>query len=100
MKKVLIVSAVVLITVAALGIAGFAYAQSQTPPAPFSTYGPGMMNGGWSANGGQPGGMMSGFSWAGNGTYGPMHEYMVASLAKELGLSAEEVEALKKDGIV
>ena len=91
MKKILIISALVVVVLATLGIAGFAYAQSGDPdPYPF---GPGMMSGGGrgmmsgdrGAQGGR-GGMM-------NGVDGPIHTYMVAALAEAFDMTPEDLEA-------
>lgn len=91
MKKNLLVVAGLLAVILALGIAGFAFAQTQTPPQTNTpnTYGPGMMGGGYGrgVQGGYGRGMMA------NGTYGPMHEYMEAAFAKALGISQEDLEA-------
>jgi hypothetical protein len=86
MKKVLSIGVVLFVALAVLGVAGIAYAQSQTPPdpdAPF--YGPGMMR----RNGGFGAGMMG--RW-GDGGFGPMHTGMVEAFAEALGLSPEEIE--------
>lgn len=93
MKKFLVISAVVLLAVAVFGVAGFAYAQTQTPPnpdAPF--YGPGMMRRG----GGFGGGMMG--RWGQQGGYGPMHTYMVNAFAEALGLTPEDLQARLDEG--
>jgi hypothetical protein len=102
MKKTLLIVAFVSITVLTLGLAGYAYAQDQTPDYP---YGPGMMG---SFDGYSPGmmeeydgygpgfghGMMGGRGMMGwNGGEGPMHDTMIASLAEALGLSVDEIEA-------
>jgi len=87
MKKVLVIGAVVALAIAVFGVAGFAYAQTQTPPnpdAPF--YGPGMMQRG----GGFGGGMMG--RW-GQGGYGPMHTYMVDAFAEALGVEPADLQA-------
>ena len=90
MKKFLWIGALALISLAVLGVAGFAYAQTQTPPdAPF--YGPGMMR----RNGGFGPGMMGGWGQAGSG---PMHPYMVEAFAEALGLTPEELQAKLDDG--
>ena len=88
MKKLLTVSAIVVLAILILGVAGFAYAQSQTPPTPDAPYGRGMM-GGW-GNRGSGSGMMG--RW-GAGGYGPMHEYMEDAFAEALGISHEDLEA-------
>jgi hypothetical protein len=90
MKKALLVSAVVAIALITLGVAGFVFAQTETPPTPaYQGYGPGMMGG----RGGY--GWMMGES---DTEEPPMHELMVASYAKALGLSAEELEARLDNG--
>jgi hypothetical protein len=81
LKNLLLVGLGVVLTMAILGVAGFALAQSQTPPAPNSGYGPGMMGG--------RGGMMGGRGGQG---YGPMHEYMEKAMAEALGVTEEELE--------
>lgn len=90
MKKFLVISAVVALAIALFGVAGFAYAQTQTPPdAPF--YGPGMMQRGGGFGGGRMG------SW-GQGGYGPMHTYMVDAFADALGLTSDELQAKLDEG--
>ena len=103
MKKTLLIVAVLSVTVLTLGLAGYAYAQVQTPE---YLYGPGMMGNddgyGHGMMGGAGRGMMSGYGmhalngaegmgW--NGEEGPMHEAMVTAVAEALGLTPEEVEA-------
>lgn len=93
MKKFLIGVVVFSVLVVALGVAGFAYAQNQTPPNPSAEYpfGYGPMAG----FGGHGYGMM-GFGYgmrAWNGEEGPMHEAMVTALSEALGLSVEEIES-------
>ena len=90
MKKILVVSAVIFAVVAVLGVAGLAFAQTQTPGQGGrgsgmmgnGGYGPGMMGG----RGGRGAGMM------GSGAYGPMHTYMVEALAEALDLTPEAVQ--------
>lgn len=95
MKKTLFVTVIAITILAALGLATLAFAQSQTPPDPDQPYsgkrGYGMM--------GQGQGMMGG-RWnrsaegsGSTGTYGPMHEYMIAALAQAFNLTPEELEA-------
>jgi hypothetical protein len=92
MKKLMIGLLIVGVVAAALGTAGYVYAQSVTPPAPFGRgNGFGMGNG---MGGGR--GMMR--NAAGNGQgftpgEGPMHDEMVAAMAEKLGMSAEELDA-------
>ena len=88
MKKFLAISAIVVLTVLVLGVVGFAYAQSQTPPAPDKPYGRGMM-GGWGNRGMGPG-MMGRWGSGGNGL---MHEYMEDAFAEAFGISHEDLEA-------
>lgn len=99
MKKLLIVGAVVLVTLVALGVAGLAYAQSQNPPTPApegnTQYAPGMM--GWRQ--GYRQGMMNGYRRGfAQGTYGPMHDYMIAALAGKLSLTVDELNAKIANG--
>ena len=92
MKRSLLVVGGLIALIAALALAGFAYAQTQTPPQGNNSfgYGAGMMG-----NYGR--GMMGGFGrgMMGNGSYGygPMHEYMEEALAKALGITQEDLEA-------
>lgn len=82
MKKVVLIAVVAFVVLAALGVAGYAYAQTPTPPTnpfvPGSGYGRG-------------GGMMGG--WRSAQDYGPMHEYMVAAMAETLGMTVDELNA-------
>lgn len=80
MKKNLLVVGILVAILAALAVAGFAFAQQPTPPTPF---GPGMM-------GGKGGGMMGG--WQSEDGYGPMHEVMQDAIAEALGITHEELE--------
>jgi uncharacterized protein YidB (DUF937 family) len=80
MKKTLLVTGIILAILAALAVAGFAFAQKPTPTAPF---GPGMM-------GGRGSGMMGGLRTEDG--FGPMHETMQDALAAALGLTPEELE--------
>ncbi|MBN1148732.1 MAG: hypothetical protein JXA78_15840 [Anaerolineales bacterium] len=96
MKKILLLSVVLLAALVALGMAGFAYAQAPTPPAPESPYGQGGMGGR-----GHGGGMMGGWRQGGargSGAYGPMHEYMLAAFAEALDMDVEELQALLDEG--
>jgi hypothetical protein len=86
MKKIILIgTAIAVLAVIALGVAGFAYAQTQTPPWPDQYYGPSMMQ-----NRGFGPGMMG--RW-GAGGYGLMHEYMEDAFAEALGITHEELEA-------
>lgn len=96
MKKFYIGLAVFVVLVISLGVAGFAYAQSQRTPESGYPFGP--MHGG---KGGFGYGMMGGaggyahgpgmMGW--NGEYGPMHEAMETALTEATGLTEEEIEA-------
>lgn len=94
MRKILIIGTLVGVIVLALGVAGLAYAQNATPPAPtapgYGGFGPGMM-GGRSGFGGMMGGNRT-------GTVGPLHEYMIAAFAEALGLTPEELETRHNAG--
>ncbi len=95
MKKLIGLVAVLVITVVALGaVAGLVYAQAPTPnPVPF---GPGGMMGGRGGRGGMGGGMMGGY--AQTGETGPMHEVMVAAMAKALNMEVKDLEAALDSG--
>ncbi|MFO7623794.1 MAG: hypothetical protein R6V73_05535 [Anaerolineales bacterium] len=87
MKKIWIIGIVV---IAAALTAGAALAQAPTPAEPGTGYGPGMMGG----RGGY--GMMGqGFfqDRPTDGSYGPMHEYMVDAYANAFGISSEELNS-------
>ena len=91
MKKIWIIAGVVGITVLALGTAGLAFAQKETPnPVPSPGYGYGMM-GGRGGYGGMRGGLIS-------GEEGPNHEYMLEAFAEAVGLSPEEIETRLASG--
>jgi hypothetical protein len=79
MKKLIVASIVVVVAISALGI-GVAEAQAPQPPTP---------------GGGQ--GFGRGFGpmqfAGGNGTEGPMHEYMVDAMANALGITPTDFEA-------
>lgn len=89
MKKILIGITMLSIAALTLGVAGYVYAQGQTPPTPDYPYGRGMI-GGYDGYGH---GMMGSGMMGWNGEDSPMHEVMTEALAEALGLSAEEVEA-------
>ena len=83
MKKTLLIVAVVILALGALGV-GAAFAQGGNPPltpnSPSSGYGRGMMGGGGY-------GMMGG-----QGGYGLVHDYVEQALAAKLGLTEAQVE--------
>jgi hypothetical protein len=108
MKKILLVLAGFMIAVSVFGVAGFAYAQNQTPPAPGYPYGPGMMGDNDGFGRGYGHGMMGGYGhgyehgmhvlsgvegmgW--DDEHGPMHEAMIAVLAQAIDLTPEELQA-------
>jgi hypothetical protein len=93
MKKMLLVFAGFVVAVSVFSVAGFAFAQSQTPPFPEYPYGPGMMNEYDGYGPGSDHGMMGGYGMGWNGEEGPMHEAMVEVVAEGLGLTPEEIEA-------
>ena len=78
--------AVLAVAIVALGLAGYAYAQTPTPPT--TPFGPGGRMGG---QGGRMGGMMGGL--LATGQEGPMHEYMLAAMAEALDMSVEDLQA-------
>ena len=92
MKNILIFLAGAMVTVLVLGIAGYAFAQTQTPPTPSTS----QENFNWGMMGGrfQRGfGMMGRFSGQGGPDgYGPMHEYMVDAFAEALDVSPEALQ--------
>ncbi len=75
MKKTLLIVAIVILALGALGV-GVAFAQGGNLPS--QPYGHGMGGGG----------MMGGY-----GGYGPVHDYVEQALAAELGLTEAQVEA-------
>ena len=81
MKRFLIF-AVLLGIVAAFGFTGVVGAQNPDPTNPTPGWGRGRMGGG----------MMVGEG------YGPMHEYMQAALADQLGITVDELNAAHADG--
>ncbi|MCI0520702.1 MAG: hypothetical protein L0Z70_10675 [Chloroflexi bacterium] len=105
MKTILIVggvlAALLVVSVAALGVFGYAYAQTATPGNGTTVFGPGMMGrwnnsagpgmmGRWQTDGAYgPGGMMG---QRGSGA-GPMHQYMVNAFAEALGTTPEDLQA-------
>lgn len=99
MKKILFALTILGVAAVVFGLAGYAYAQTQTPPAP-SEYGPGMMGGGYGRSGmmGQSGSGMMGQGF-GHGMMGnsnemtALHAYMYPAIATALGLTPEEFDA-------
>ena len=70
MKKTILIVALVVLALGALGV-GVAFAQDGNPP-----FGPGMMSGG----------------------FGPMHTYIVTAFAEKLGLSVDDVNSQLASG--
>ena len=98
MKKILIVTAVITVLAVALGVAGYAYAQSSAPAGTCPAFGLGGCTGqadgsGYRGQGmmGGRGGMMGGRG-AAAGTYGPMHEYMLEGFSAALGISEADLQ--------
>jgi Spy/CpxP family protein refolding chaperone len=99
MKKITVLAAVLLALVITLGLAGYAYAQTQ----PETPYGSGMM-GRWGQGGmmgerdqgagmmGQRGYGLRGGMISADGIHGPMHDYMLEALSVKLGLTVEELQ--------
>jgi len=91
MKKGLLIGSLLVVALAALAVAGFAFAQTPNPPTPDYPDG----SGGWGGRG-MRGGMMGGWRQGGDGVedgHGPMHEYMIDAYAQALGMEADELEA-------
>jgi len=80
-KNILLIIAGMLLGAIVLGVAGYAFAQTQTPPTP---WGPGMMNG--------RGGMMGG---AGTGV---LHDYMLKAWAEAFDMSVDDLQARLNQG--
>jgi uncharacterized protein YidB (DUF937 family) len=88
MKKAIFIGAILVVTLAALGAASYAFARTVAPPWPNSPDGYGRM--------GRRGGMGS---WRGSPEgHGPMHEYMEDAIAEALGIDHEELEDLLGQG--
>ncbi|MGW8251590.1 MAG: hypothetical protein ACWGO1_13170, partial [Anaerolineales bacterium] len=99
MKKITILTAVLLVLVAAIAISGMAFAQTQPPDDAYQPYG-GRQT--WGPGGGMMGsrGSMMGGRWNQSGWgqtspdgYGPMHDSMISALAGAFNLTPEELEA-------
>lgn len=91
-KKLIVIAGLALLALSLLSltVAGSAYAQNPTPPAPGygPGYGSGMMGGGYGYGRGM---MMRGVR--NSGAYGPMHDAMQNALAAGLDLTREELDA-------
>ena len=93
MKKILLVIAITVLAIASLSLAGYAYAQTQTPPNPNDPANSSLP--GWRSFGGMMGGRWNRNAWRSSSSedYGPIHEYMIAALARAFNLTPEELEA-------
>lgn len=94
MKKFILIGAITAVVIAALGMAGFAYAQGQTPSTPISPNGRASssqlwMNSGAGRGQGRMGGMRA---QASDGSYGLLHNYMINTMAQALGTTAEQLQ--------
>ena len=89
MKKILVISAIVGVVLVSLGVAGYAYAQTLTPPGPNGSFGRGMM-------GGRGYGMMGGRNV--DGGYGHLHQYMIDAWAEVFGMKVEDLQASVDNG--
>ncbi|MEK7325691.1 MAG: hypothetical protein AAB217_10600 [Chloroflexota bacterium] len=91
-KKLIVFAGLALLALSLLSltVAGSAYAQNPTPPAPGygPGYGPGMMGGGYGYGRG-----MTMRAVRASGSYGPMHDAMQNALAAGLDLTREELDA-------
>ena len=97
MKKLLIIASIALVAVLTLSVAGFAYAQSQTPQAPANPSA-GQGQGGWANGGNRPGmggrfGGMGALAAQSAGGYGLMHDEMIAAFAQAFNITPEELQA-------
>ena len=97
-KKLLLVFTGFVLAVVVLGVAGFAYAQTQFPPntdglCPYCDGTEGYTGRGGMLHGGGWGGRGGMMGYAVDGEYGPMHDSMMSAFAEAFGLSAEELEA-------
>jgi hypothetical protein len=86
MKKILLVSALVIVAIVALGVAGYAYAQSQTPAS--YPYGQEMMGGRGGMWGGR-GGMMD----KSDNEDGVLHDDMINAIAEAFDMTPADLQA-------
>ena len=92
MKKALVIGTLIAVLLTALGLAGYAYAQTPNPSTPQTPWGRGMMG---------PGGMMGRggmMGQRGRAGQGSMHEYMEAAMAEAMGVKVEDLEAALDSG--
>lgn len=98
MKKIFVIGSLLGALVIAFGAVGLVYAQTQTPNTPGTPnggVGPGFQGGGRGMMGGRFGGFNAP---AADGTYGPLHEYMINALSKAFDLTPQELEDLHSQG--
>lgn len=98
MKKGLIIGVLALVLVAALGAAGYAYAQSDTPTDTTCPYYGQCSEDGWNRGPGMMGNAWNGDQVTERGD-GLLHDYMINALAETFGLTPEEILAFHEDGI-
>ncbi|HJW91236.1 MAG TPA: hypothetical protein VJ436_11405 [Anaerolineales bacterium] len=85
MKKFFLIGTLLAVVVLALGVAGLASAQTQTPPTPsYPGYGPGAMGGGRGF-----GRTMDGFQ---SGPQGQLHPYMISAFAEALEMDPADLQ--------
>ena len=103
LKKMLLILTGFVLAVAVFAVAGFAYAQTQDPPAPaypdacpYCDTDDGYK--GFGRGRGMHGGFGAGMWGTTDGEYGPMHDIMFAAFAEVLGLSVEELETRHEAG--
>ncbi len=87
MRKIWTIVGLLGVATLTLGVAGLAFAQSETPPFMNSGYGPGMMG----SRGRHGGGLI-------NGEEGPLHELMLESFSEAIGIAVEKLEARIESG--
>jgi hypothetical protein len=87
-KKIYAILMAVIIAMATLAVAGYAYAQTQSPPNLPGPFGPGLMGPGM-----RGGGMMGRWGDSQTRTHGPLHKYMLRAFAAKLGLTSDEIQA-------
>lgn len=96
MKKVLLISAIVIAALVVLGVAGYATAKAQLPPVSAFPFGP---SGEWEQGfyAGMKGGRHRGGSW-GDGFHGWLFEYMSNAIAEAFDLTPEEFQGQLEQG--
>jgi hypothetical protein len=98
MKKLLIIASIALVAIIALGVTGFAFAQSQTPPAPANplagqgSWANDITRPGMGGRGGRSGGMGILAAQSADG-YGLMHDGMLAAFAQAFDMTPDALQA-------